>query len=50
MFSCGISRSLNKLVDVNLAEEGVMRLLFASVYQIFVRVGSENEFVLASRY
>lgn len=37
-------------MDVNLAEEGVLRLLFASVYQIFVRVGSENEFVLASRF
>ncbi|KAJ3701358.1 hypothetical protein LUZ61_005063 [Rhynchospora tenuis] len=44
-----IERSLNKLVDVNLAEEGVLRLLFTCVYQIFIRVGSENEVVLASR-
>ncbi|KAJ3694138.1 hypothetical protein LUZ60_009618 [Juncus effusus] len=44
-----IEQCLNMLVDVNLAEEGVLRLLFASVYQIFVRVSSENEVAMSSR-
>ncbi|XP_078164792.1 spatacsin carboxy-terminus protein isoform X3 [Carex rostrata] len=44
-----IEQSLSKLVDVDLAEEGVLRLLFASVYPIFVRVASENEIVFATR-
>lgn len=56
MFSCVfyvfpvLSRSLSQLADVDLAEEGVLRLLFASVYPIFVRVASENEIVFATRY
>ncbi|KAF8404468.1 hypothetical protein HHK36_009353 [Tetracentron sinense] len=37
------------LVDVNLAEEGILRLLFTVVYQIFCKVGSDNEVALASR-
>ncbi|XP_068653693.1 uncharacterized protein [Aristolochia californica] len=44
-----IEESLESLVDVNLAEEGVFRLLFAAVYQIFSGVGSDNEVALASR-
>nr|CAD1822161.1 unnamed protein product [Ananas comosus var. bracteatus] len=44
-----IEQCLNMLVDINLAEEGVLRLLFTSVYQIFCRTGSENEVAVASR-
>lgn len=38
------------LVEVNMAEEGILRLLFTSVYQIFCKTGSDNEVALASRY
>lgn len=44
-----IEQSLDMLVDVNMAEEGVLRLLFTSVYQIFCKTGSDNEVALASR-
>ncbi|KAG9456856.1 hypothetical protein H6P81_001364 [Aristolochia fimbriata] len=44
-----IEESLESLVDVNLAEEGVFRLLFSAIYQTFSKVGSDNEVALASR-
>ncbi|KAK9110552.1 hypothetical protein Sjap_018612 [Stephania japonica] len=44
-----IEKSLEKLMDVNLAEEGVLRLLFTSIYQIFCKVGNDSEVALASR-
>ncbi|OVA08128.1 Spatacsin [Macleaya cordata] len=44
-----IEQSLEMLVDVNLAEEGILRLLFTAVYQIFCRAGNDNEVALASR-
>ncbi|KAF9620148.1 hypothetical protein IFM89_010807 [Coptis chinensis] len=37
------------LVDVNIAEEGILRILFTAVYQAFCKVGNDNEVVLASR-
>ncbi|XP_077212898.1 spatacsin carboxy-terminus protein isoform X2 [Tasmannia lanceolata] len=43
-----IEQSLEMLVNVNLAEEGILRLLFTAIYQI-CKVGSENEIALASR-
>ncbi|KAL5999629.1 hypothetical protein ACLOJK_037914 [Asimina triloba] len=44
-----IERSLEKLVDVNMAEEGILGLIFTSVYQIFCKVGNDSEVALASR-
>ncbi|XP_008786547.2 uncharacterized protein LOC103704848 [Phoenix dactylifera] len=44
-----IEQSLDMLGDVNMAEEGILRLLFTSVYQIFCKTGSDNEVALASR-
>ncbi|KAK9949873.1 hypothetical protein M0R45_005384 [Rubus argutus] len=44
-----IERSLEKLVGVNLAEEGVLRLLFAAVYLMLRKVGNDNEVSAASR-
>ncbi|XP_072998646.1 uncharacterized protein [Typha latifolia] len=44
-----IEASLNMLVDINLAEEGILQLLFTSVYQIFCRSGRDSEVTLASR-
>ncbi|KAK9134405.1 hypothetical protein Syun_013735 [Stephania yunnanensis] len=44
-----IEKSLEKLMDVNLAEEGVLRLLFTTIYQIFCKVGNDSEVALASR-
>ncbi|RZC55256.1 hypothetical protein C5167_014133 [Papaver somniferum] len=44
-----IQQSLEMLVDVNMAEEGILRLLFSAVYQIFCRAGNDNEVALASR-
>lgn len=38
------------LADVNLAEEGILHLLFTSVYRIFCKAGSDSEVALASRY
>ncbi|XP_042492983.1 uncharacterized protein LOC122072667 isoform X2 [Macadamia integrifolia] len=43
-----IEQSLEMLVDLNLAEEGVLRLLFTAVYQI-CKVGSDSEVAFASR-
>ncbi|KAI3930736.1 hypothetical protein MKX01_037182, partial [Papaver californicum] len=44
-----IQQSLEMLVDVNMAEEGILRLLFSAVYPIFCRAGNDNEVALASR-
>uniref|UniRef100_A0A1D1XPJ7 Protein DDB_G0268328 n=3 Tax=Anthurium amnicola TaxID=1678845 RepID=A0A1D1XPJ7_9ARAE len=44
-----IEKSLEMLVDVNLAEEGTLRLLLTSAYKIFCKGGSENEVATASR-
>ncbi|XP_062007180.1 uncharacterized protein LOC133724450 isoform X1 [Rosa rugosa] len=44
-----IERSLENLVGVNLAEEGVLRLLFAAVYLMLRKVGNDNEVSAASR-
>ncbi|KAJ4966442.1 hypothetical protein NE237_018291 [Protea cynaroides] len=43
-----IEQSLEMLVDLNLAEEGVLRLVFTAVYQI-CKVGSDSEVAFASR-
>ncbi|KAB2051998.1 hypothetical protein ES319_A12G090100v1 [Gossypium barbadense] len=42
-------QSLEMLVGVNLAEEGVLRLLFAAVYLMFGKNGNDNEVSAASR-
>ncbi|KAK8653527.1 hypothetical protein V6N13_127522 [Hibiscus sabdariffa] len=44
-----VKQSLEKLVVVNLAEEGVLRLLFAAVYLMFGKNGNDNEVSAASR-
>ncbi|XP_028951098.2 uncharacterized protein [Malus domestica] len=44
-----IERSLEMLVGVNLAEEGVLRLLFGAVYLMLHKVGNDNEVSAASR-
>ncbi|RDY05619.1 hypothetical protein CR513_10515, partial [Mucuna pruriens] len=44
-----IERSLEMLVDVDLAEEGILRLLFAAVYLILNKSGSDSETSAASR-
>ncbi|XP_010261035.1 PREDICTED: uncharacterized protein LOC104599968 [Nelumbo nucifera] len=44
-----IEQSLEMLVDVNLAEEGILRLLFTAVFQIFSKVGSDSEIALPLR-
>ncbi|CAL5368142.1 unnamed protein product [Camellia sinensis] len=44
-----IENSLEMLVGVNLAEEGVLRLLFAAVYLMSHKVGNDNEVSAASR-
>ncbi|TKY60367.1 Spatacsin protein [Spatholobus suberectus] len=44
-----IERSLEMLVDVDLAEEGILRLLFAAVYLILNRSGNDSETSAASR-
>ncbi|KAL2342976.1 hypothetical protein Fmac_004261 [Flemingia macrophylla] len=44
-----IERSLEMLVDVDLAEEGVLRLLFAAVYLILNKSGNDSETSAASR-
>lgn len=45
-----MNRSLDMLVDVNLAEEGILRLLFTAVYQMLHKVGNDSEVALTSRY
>lgn len=44
-----IKESLDMLVDTNLAEEGILQLLFTSAYLLFCKVGNDNEESLASR-
>uniref|UniRef100_A0A5B6Z0A7 Spatacsin C-terminal domain-containing protein n=1 Tax=Davidia involucrata TaxID=16924 RepID=A0A5B6Z0A7_DAVIN len=44
-----IENSLEMLVGVNLAEEGILRLLFAAVYLMNRKVGNDNEVSAASR-
>ena len=44
-----MNRSLEMLVDVDLAEEGILRLLFAAVYLIFNKGGNDSETSAASR-
>ncbi|KAG4391449.1 hypothetical protein AAZX31_05G173100 [Glycine max] len=44
-----IERSLEMLVDVDLAEEGILRLLFAAVYLILNKGGNDSETSAASR-
>ncbi|KAL8125295.1 hypothetical protein AgCh_012832 [Apium graveolens] len=41
--------SLEKLVDVNLAEEGILRLLFVAAYLMFDKISNDNEVSAASR-
>lgn len=45
-----MNSSLEMLSHVNLAEEGVLRLLFAAVYLMSRKVGSDNEVSAAARY
>lgn len=45
-----MNSSLEMLSQVNLAEEGVLRLLFAAVYLMSRKVGSDNEVSAAARY
>lgn len=42
-------RSLENLAAINMAEEGVLRLIFAAVYMTFDRAASDNEISAASR-
>ncbi|KAJ4828081.1 hypothetical protein Tsubulata_018948, partial [Turnera subulata] len=44
-----IEKSLQMLVGVDLAEEGILRLLFAAVYLMFGKNGNESEASAASR-
>ncbi|MED6158928.1 hypothetical protein PIB30_037567 [Stylosanthes scabra] len=44
-----IERSLDMLVDVDLAEEGILRLLFAAVFLIVNKNGNDSETSAASR-
>ncbi|XVF15027.1 hypothetical protein REPUB_Repub09cG0114100 [Reevesia pubescens] len=44
-----VKQSLEMLVGVNLAEEGVLRLLFAAVYLMFRKNGNDNEVSAATR-
>jgi spatacsin len=44
-----MGRSLEMLVDVNLAEEGILRLLFAAVYLMLNKSGNDSETSAASR-
>lgn len=37
-------------MDVNLAEESILRLLFAAVYLILSKASIDNEVFAASRY
>lgn len=44
-----MDRSLEMLVDVDLEEEGILRLLFASVHLMFQKAGNDNDISAASR-
>lgn len=45
-----MDRSLEMLAHVNLAEEGILRMLLAVVYLISCKVVNDNEVSAASRY
>jgi spatacsin len=45
-----LEQSLNMLVEVNLAEEGVLQLLLASVYRLLSRAESDSEVAASSKY
>ena len=38
------------LAEVNLAEEGVLQLLLASVHRLSSRTGNDNEVTMSSKY
>lgn len=38
------------LARIHLAEEGILRLIFAAVYLMFQKVSNDNEVSAASRY
>lgn len=44
-----IERSLEMLTDVNMAEEGILMLLFTAIYQIFCVRGADTDLALAAR-
>ncbi|KAF0916073.1 hypothetical protein E2562_000693 [Oryza meyeriana var. granulata] len=44
-----LEQSLNMLAEVNLAEEGVLQLLLASVYRLLSRTESDNEVAASSK-
>uniref|UniRef100_A0ACD5VW80 Uncharacterized protein n=1 Tax=Avena sativa TaxID=4498 RepID=A0ACD5VW80_AVESA len=44
-----LEQSLNMLAEVNLAEEGVLQLLLASVYRLLCRRGSDYETAVSSK-
>ncbi|XP_023518582.1 uncharacterized protein LOC111782046 isoform X2 [Cucurbita pepo subsp. pepo] len=44
-----LERSLEMLVDVDLEEEGILRLLFAAVHLMFQKAGNDNDISAASR-
>lgn len=44
-----MNRSLEMLVDVDLEEEGILRLLFAAVHLMFQKAGNDNDISAASR-
>lgn len=45
-----MNSSLEMLMDVNLVEEGIMRVLFAAIYLMFYKVSNDNEVSAALRY
>lgn len=44
-----LEQSLNLLAEVNLAEEGVLQLLLASIHRLSSRTGSDNEATVSSK-
>ncbi|KAL6848044.1 hypothetical protein ACP4OV_022172 [Aristida adscensionis] len=44
-----LEQSLNMLAEVNLAEEGVLQLILASVHRLFCTTGSDNEVAVSSK-
>ncbi|KQK03052.1 uncharacterized protein LOC100829381 isoform X2 [Brachypodium distachyon] len=44
-----LEQSLNMLAEVNLAEDGVLQLLLASVYRLLCRTGSDHEAAVSSK-
>lgn len=47
---CLTHSSLEMLAGVNMAEEGILRLLYAAVYLMCCKVGNDNDASAASRY